>query len=384
MAGLSRRTFLGGVGAAGLGTVLGAQFANTASAAPATPDACVADPTAYIGSYTSASPAGHGLDVSGRAGTAPALKPVKTVPGVPDASWFDLSKDRRTLYVTNEGEPNGKISALNVDNPAKPRLLGAVSSKGSAPTHLSVHPSQKYVLAANYGTGTVVVLPILAGGKLGEATDLVKHVGAERDAHAHQVVSDPTGHWVLSVDLGADSVYVYKLNLGTGKLTLNQQLKLPSGAGPRHLVFHPNGRYAYIVGELRPEVTVASWDATAGKLTALSVVPAVPPGSTGDLYPGEIITSRDGRFVYATVRGPNTLATFTTADGGKTLKLVSTVVSGGNWPRHVALDATEKWFYVSNQRSGTVTWLPRDPATGLPGAVAGSLAVPSVNSVFFA
>ncbi|GAA4552861.1 lactonase family protein [Amycolatopsis samaneae] len=379
MAGLSRRTFLGGVGAAGLGTVLGAQLANAATTAT---DACVADITAYLGSYTNETPAGHGLDVSGRTGTVPTLQPVKTVPGVPNASWFGLSRDRRTLYVTDEGD-NGKIAALNVDNPAKPRLLGSKSSKGGSPTHLSVHPSQKYVLAANYGTGTVVVLPILAGGRLGDATDLAQHVGAERQAHAHQVVSDPTGRWVLSVDLGADSVYVYKLNLATGKLTLNQQLKLPSGAGPRHLVFHPNGRHAYIVGELRAEVTIASWDAGSGKLTALSVVPAVPPGTTGDQYPGEIITSRDGRFVYATVRGPNTLATFTTADDGAALKLVSTVASGGNWPRHVALDAGEKWFYVSNQRSGTVTWLPRDPATGLPGAVTGSLAVPSVNSVFF-
>ena len=333
----------------------------------------------YIGSYTSGAN-GHGLDVTNRSGAA--LNPVRTVPGITDTSWFDRSADGKTLYVTNEGDPNGYVSALNIADAANPKLLNKVSSKGGAPTHLSVHSSRKYVLAANYSSGSVVVLPILTGGKLGAATDLVTHQADSGQAHAHQVVNDPTGRWVLSVDLGADSVYVYSLDVATGKLALHQQLKLPAGAGPRHLAFDRTGTFAYILQELRPEVTVASWDAATGTLKALSVVPAVPPGSTGDLYPGEITLSKDGKFAYATVRGPNTLATFSVA--GETLKLVSTVSSGGNWPRHVALDPGENWFYVSNQRSGTVTWLPRDPATGLPGAVAGSLAVGSVNSVYFA
>ncbi|WP_410597161.1 lactonase family protein [Amycolatopsis sp. lyj-23] len=375
MTGLNRRTFLGAAAGAGAATVLGSSLASAAT----TPKGCFAGGTVYIGSYTSGA-TGHGLDVTTRSGAA--LNPVRTVPGSTDTSWFDRSADGRTLYVTNEGDPSGYVSALNIADAAKPKLLNKVSSKGGAPTHLSVHSSQKYVLAANYGSGSVVVLPILAGGKLGAATDLVTHHADAGQAHAHQVVNDPTGRWVLSVDLGADSVYVYSLDVATGKLALHQQLKLPAGAGPRHLAFDRTGQFAYILQELRPEVTVASWDAATGTLKALSVVPAVPAGSTGDLYPGEIILSRDGKFAYATVRGPNTLATFTVS--GATLKLVSTVPTGGNWPRHVALDPTENWFYVSNQRSGTVTWLPRDPATGLPGAVAGQLAVGSVNSVYFA
>ncbi|WP_410672369.1 lactonase family protein [Amycolatopsis sp. cmx-4-68] len=375
MTGLSRRTFLGATAGAGAATVLGPQFASAATTAKG----CVAGATVYIGSYTSGA-SGHGLDVSSRSGAT--LGPVRTVPGITDTSWFDRSADGRTLYVTNEGDPAGYVSALNIADVTKPKLLNKVSSKGGAPTHLSVHSSQKYVLAANYSSGSVVVLPILDGGKLGAATDLVTHQAASGPAHAHQVVNDPTGRWVLSVDLGADSVYVYSLDVATGKLALHQQLTLPAGAGPRHLTFDRSGKFAYILQELRPEVTVASWDAASGTLQALSVVPAVPAGSTGDLYPGEIILSKDGKFAYATVRGPNTLATF--AVSGASLKLVSTVSSGGNWPRHVALDPAENWFYVSNQRSGTVTWLPRDPATGLPGAVAGSLAVGSVNSVYFA
>ena len=375
MTGLSRRTFLGAAGAAGAATVLGSQVAEAATTAKG----CFAGTTAYIGSYTTGA-TGHGLDVASRSGAALSL--VRTIPGITDTSWFARGADGRTLYVTNEGDPAGYVSALNIADVTKPKLINKVSSQGGAPTHLSVHSSGKYVLAANYGSGSVVVLPILGGGKLGAATDLVTHHADSGQAHAHQVVNDPTGRWVLAVDLGADSVYVYGFAAGT--LSLHQQLKLPSGAGPRHLAFHPNGRFAYILQELRAEITVASWDAAAGKLKALSVVPAVPPGTTGDRFPGEILVAPGAKLLHATVRGPNTIASFSVSPDGAAVKLVSTVPSGGNWPRHLALDPEAQWFYVSNQRSGTVTWLPRDPATGLPGTVAGQLAVGSVNSVYFA
>jgi 6-phosphogluconolactonase (cycloisomerase 2 family) len=378
MTGLNRRIFLGAVGVAGFGTVVGSTVARASGQCTGQGDGTAI----FVSSYTSSPAPGHGLDITHRAGSNPSLVLDRTISGIADASWFDVSADRRTLYVTNEATA-GTVSALNLADPARPTLLNKKSSGGEAPTHLSVHPSQRYVLAANYSTGTVVVLPILSGGELGDATDLVKHVGAERGAHAHQVVTDPSGQWVLSVDLGADAVYIYKLNLNTGKLRLHKQVLLPSGAGPRHLAFHPNGRYAYILGELRAEVTVASWDPALGKLTLGTVVSAIPAGSTGDQYPGEVTVSADGRFVYATVRGPNTIASFGVSDGGASITRLSNVATGGNWPRHLTLDPSERWFYVANQRSGTVTWLPRDPATGLPGVVNGSLSIPQVNSVHF-
>lgn len=375
MTGLDRRTFLGAVGAAGLGTVLGSQLAN-ASEQTCAPKG---NGPIYVSSYTTT---GRGLDIAHRDANSAALVIDRTIPGISNASWFDISADRKTLYVTNEDE-NGQISALSLTDPAKPKLLNKKSAKGKHPTHLSVHSSQKYVLAANYTSGSVVVLPILAGGKLGDVVDLVQHKGAERDAHAHQIVNDPTGRWVLAVDLGADSVYVYQLDVATGKLKLNQQLKLPSGAGPRHLTFHPGGKYAYILGELRAEVTVAAWNPVTGKLTAGQIVPAVPAGTPGAQYPGEIAISKDGRFVYASVRGSDTIASFGVGEGGKSLKRLANTPVGGVYPRHFTLDPEERWFYVSSDKSGTLSWLPRDPATGLPGAVAGKLALPQVNSVFF-
>ncbi|UJW31457.1 lactonase family protein [Saccharothrix sp. AJ9571] len=374
MAGFDRRRFLGAVGAAG---AVGMTGVFTGRAAASTERAgCVV----YLGSYTTwGEPPGVGLQVATR-GSGPALTLGATVPGVDDASWLAVARDK--LYSTNELVPDGRVTTLSAGNP--PKVLGTQPVKGAGTTHLSVHPGGRYVLAANYTDGTVSVLPIRSGGTLGAPTDVVKHVGAEREAHAHQVVTDPSGRWVVAVDLGADSVYVYKLDQGTGKLTQHQQLKLPSGAGPRHLVFHPNGRYAYILGELRAEITVAAWDSNAGKLTAGAVVPTVPPTAPVPQYPAEIAISKDGRFVYASNRGEDTIATFGVGAAGAQLKRIGeNVKTGGAWPRHFTLDPSEKWVYVANQRSNTVTWLPRDPATGLLGKPAGSLTVNHVAFVLF-
>ncbi|WP_020672008.1 lactonase family protein [Amycolatopsis nigrescens] len=374
MAELGRRKFLGAVGAAGIGTIVTARAAGAETAGRG-------GGVVFVGSYTSSPPAGHGLDVASRSGAA--LRLERTVPSVPDASWFALSANRSVLYATNELVPDGAVTALSLRAPANPRVLNTQPSKGSAPTHLSVHPSGRYLLTANYGSGSVVVHPIRQDGSLAEVSDLAQHTGAERDAHAHQVVTDPSGRWVLAVDLGADSVYVYRLDLGTGKLTKHEQVVLPSGAGPRHLAFHPGGRVAYVLGELRAEVTVAAWDAARGKLTLGEVVPTVDANAPVPSYPGEIAVSPDGGFVYASNRGEDTIATFAVRDSGRAISRVGNVATGGVWPRHFTLDPSGRWIYVSNQRSGTVNWLPRDPKTGLPGRSQGSLAVPSVATVLF-
>ena len=351
MSPLPRRAFLGA-----------AALALTATPALASPKR-----TAFVGSYTGSEPAGHGLDVV-TVGN-PGLRADHTVPGVPDASWF--ARHGGVLYSTNESD-TGTVTALTVGG----KILGTQPTHGSLPTHLSVHPSGKYLLTANYGSGSVVVHPILAGGKLGEATDLVQHTAASGEPHAHQVVTDPSGRWVLSVDLGADSVYVYRLD--GGRLVLHQQLVLPAGTGPRHLAFHPSGTLAYLACEVTPVVTVLGWNAGTGTLTAGQVVETAT--SPGPNYPGEIGVSADGRFIYVSVRGEDTIATF--AVRGRNLRrLGDNVPTGGVWPRHFTFDAGQRWLYVSNQRSGTVTWLPRDPATGSLGPARGSLAVPSVAVV---
>lgn len=367
---LSRRGFLGAVGAAGavLATGLPAEAAGRNRS------------TVYIGSYT---PAGPGLQVGSVDSRSGTLTVASTVDGIANPSWFAFSCDERTLYSTNENDPAGAVTAFSLNDPRHPRVLNSQPTNGPITTHVAVHSSGRYLLAANYGSGSVSVLSLDDDGRIGPLTDLVQHTGDTRDPHAHQTVNDPTGQWVLSVDLGADSVYVYKLNEDTGKLALNQQLKLPVGAGPRHLAFHPNGRFAYILGELRSEITVAAWDAQAGTLTPGQVIGTLGGATPPQNFPAEVQVSKDGRFVYASNRGDDSIATFTVDRTGEQLTFVETVPCGGHWPRHFTLDPAGRWVYVSNQLANTVTWLSRNPVTGKLGAVAGSVAVNSVGIVLF-
>jgi 6-phosphogluconolactonase len=371
--GLNRRSFLGVIGAGGLALGSGLPAAAAGRAAS----------TVYIGSFTSwGSPPGPGLQVATADSATGGLTITGKVANVADPSFFAFSADRRTLYSTNESDP-GRVSAFGITDPQHPALLNSQPTKGAGPTHVSVHTSGRYLLAANYTSGSVTVLPLSADGRIGAATDVVQHTGDTRDPHAHQTVTDPSGQWVLSVDLGADSVYVYGLNISTGKLKLNQQLKLPVGAGPRHLAFHPDGRYAYILGELRSEITVAAWDAAAGKLTPGQVIGTLGGATPSQNFPAEIQVSTDGRFVYASNRGHDSIATFTVDEQGKALSFVNTVPTGGKWPRHFTLDPAGRWVYIANQNSNSVNWLPRDPATGKLGAPAGSVTVNTVGIVLF-
>jgi 6-phosphogluconolactonase len=328
---------------------------------------------AYVGTYTGEG--GVGLAIASVDPATGALAVGPTLPDVPDASWLACSPDGRYLYATNEQEPLGSVTALGM---AETAVLNQQSTEGSAPTHLSVHPSGRYLLTANYGSGSVAVLPLSASGRLGPLTDLVRHKGSQ--PHAHQISTDPSGQWVLAVDLGDDSVYVYRLDLDTGKLHLSDQVTVATGSGPRHLVFHPSGSQAYLVCEYSSQVIVCGWDQVSGKLTTGQVIRTV--SSEAENFPAEGVVAPDGRFLYVTNRGDNSIATF--AVHGDRIALLGTTPCGGDWPRHATLDPTGRRLYVSNQRSGTVAWLPRDPASGLLSPATGTTKATAVAMVLFA
>jgi 6-phosphogluconolactonase (cycloisomerase 2 family) len=374
MNGLARREFLGAIGALG-----GAMLIPRTQAAAKEPF------TVYLGSFSTwGNPRGRGLEIGIADPATGQLTITGTVSGVPDASFLAVSPSRRILYAVNELKPQGRVTALDIGtDPRRPSVLNTQPAGGGGPTHLSVHPSGRYLLTANYTDGTVVVHSLLPDGRIGPVTDVARHEGETRPARAHQVVLDPSGRWVVAVDLGADSLYIYKLDLAAGRLSLNHRLKLPAGAGPRHLAFHPDGRYAYILGELRSEITVAAWDAAAGRFTPGQVIGTLGEAAPPRNLPAEIQVSPDGRFVYASNRGHNSIAMFSTGAAGGRLVFDSTTPTGGAWPRHFTLDPTGRWLYVANQTSNAVTWLPRDPGTGRLGAAAGSAAANGVGMVLF-
>jgi 6-phosphogluconolactonase (cycloisomerase 2 family) len=343
---LDRREFLGFAG-----------FVTAALAVSRAVDDLAGPSTVYLG--------GFGGDLrTGELADDGTLTVTGAVAGVPDASF--LAFHDRFLYTTNEGQ--GRVTAIDRTTNA---VLNTQDSGGAGPTHVSVHPDG-YLLTAHYTSGSVAVHRLNDDGTIGERTALVRHEGTDREPHAHQVV--PAGEWVLAVDLGADSVYVY--GFADGTLTRHQQLRLPAGAGPRHLACHPAEPLVYVLGELRPEITVARWE--NGTLTPGQVIPTAAAGNS----PAEIAVSADGRYVYASNRGDNTIAAFGVSGDG--LVALGATPTGGDWPRHLALSQDGRWVYVANQKSGTVTWLPRDPVAGTLGAAAGSAPAPGVGIVAWA
>ncbi|HEY0531193.1 MAG TPA: lactonase family protein [Actinoplanes sp.] len=318
----------------------------------------------YAGSYTSSGGPGMLL------GTADPVTGALTVQvrsaAIADPSW--LAVGPHALYAISEA--NGTVSAVDPNTLAVRNTI----STGSGPAHVAVHPGGAFLFTSLYDGGATVTHPIAGDGTVKARTDSRKQGSG---SHAHEVVADPTGQYLLAMDLGRDSVFVYTLS--GNRLVLSRQVTFPTGTGPRHLAWHPNGRYAYLAGENGNNVTVCSWQ--NGVLTAVRSLPASSAAVTN--YPGEIVTSPDGRFVYVSNRGADTVGVFTVSTDGATLTPLAAPPCGGDWPRNLVLTPDAAWLYVANQNSGTITWLPVDPATGIPGAVAGSLTVPGAAQILF-
>ncbi|MGW7041290.1 lactonase family protein [Streptomyces avermitilis] len=333
---------------------------------------------AFIGSFTAAG--GLGVLTAAVDEDTGALTVLGGADGVPDPSYLALSPDGGMLYAVSE-TADGAVAAYSVEDD-KPELTAPpVPVGGSGPTHLSVHAG--HVLIANYGSGSVTAVPLRADGTpVDEGATLLQHAGAGPDPkrqqgpHAHQVLPDPSGRWVVSVDLGTDSVRVCVLH--GGALAVHREIALRPGSGPRHLAFHPDGDRAYVLNELTPMVTVCRWDPADGALKPVAETPVLPGTPEGDAYPSGIVVSPDGRFVWTATRGKDVISVLAVEKDG--LRLVTTVPCGGAWPR--ALTLAGRFLYVANERSGNVTWFAVDPTTGLPRR-GGSIEAPAASCVVF-
>ncbi|HEX6341288.1 lactonase family protein [Umezawaea sp.] len=323
----------------------------------------------YLGTYTTWPGGGTGIGLAAYDQTTGQLRSTGVFPGVANPSF--VIESGRTLYAVNE-QGNGSVTAVAVGAGGGLRIINAQSTGGADPCHLALDPSGRYLLSANYSSGSVSVHPVKADGGLGARTDLVTHQGSGPDRerqegpHAHQVLPDPAGEHLLAVDLGTDSVYSYRLDTGTGKLQLVSTATVRPGAGPRHLAFHPTGTFAYIANELDSTVVAAAYDPESGVLTPGEAVRTVPEGTpaTPRNYPAEVVVSQDGRFAYLSNRGHDSVALFAVEDGGARLRLVETVPTGGEYPRHITFDPTGRFLFAANQNSSTVTSFAVDQATG--------------------
>ncbi|WP_236238878.1 lactonase family protein [Streptomyces sp. CC228A] len=338
---------------------------------------------AFIGSFTHAG--GRGVTAASVDPATGALAITGTTDAVADPSFLALAPQGTVLYAVSETE-EGAVAAFDTTSGPVPRLLSApVPSGGSGPTHLAC--ASGHVVTAHYGSGSVSALSVRPGGSLRGVSGLVQHEGRgpdpERQAgpHAHQVVPAPGGRLLLAVDLGTDSVRVHALDPATGALTPRGGTPLRPGSGPRHLAFHPAGRHVYVLAELTPTLTVCRWNPRGGTLVPVGEVPVRPgAGESGAAYPSGVAVAPDGRFVWAAVRGDDTLAVLAVDGDGERLTPVAHVPCGGRWPRDLTVDPGGRRLYVANERSGDVTWFDIDPATGVP-SPAGSVSVPAATCV---
>jgi 6-phosphogluconolactonase len=304
-------------------------------------------------------------------------------------SCLALNAAGTRLYSSNEtdrvGENNeGTVSAFAVNRTdGQLKLLNTLRSGGAGPTYVSVHPSGRFLLVANYQGGSVAVLPILPDGSLGVATDIKKDAGTlgptkatnappgtfafsgHDRTHAHMIQADPSGRFVLHVDLGLDRIFVWKFDDRNGVLTANDPpaVSLPPGDGPRHFCFHPNGRWLYSIQEEGSNIVLFDYDAPEGRLAARQTVSSLPPAFAGSNFCSEIMVSADGRFLYAGNRLHDSIAIFSVGDAG-VLTYVAEEWTRGNYPRSFNIDPTGRFLYSCNQRGDNLAVFHVDRNTG--------------------
>jgi 6-phosphogluconolactonase len=304
-------------------------------------------------------------------------------------SWLALSPSKNYLYAANEtstyqGTKSGSVSAFQVDRSnGDLKLLNTVSSEGAGPAHLSVHPSGKYVLVANYYGGTIAVLPVGSNGELGKATDIKKDEGqlgpihatsappgsfaisGHDHPHAHMILPDPSGRFVIATDLALDQINVWKFDAERGKLSENNppSVSVPPGDGPRHFTFHPNKRWMYSLQEEGSTLIFFEYDGAQGRLTAKQTVSSLPKGVAGTNFTSEVVISADGRFLYAANRLHDSIAFFAIGATG-TLTFAGEAWTRGDYPRSITIDPTGNFLYSCNQRSDVIATFRINKKTG--------------------
>lgn len=369
----TRREFLQ---AAGSGT-LGLMFASTSDAA--TPRAeKLKELLVYVGTYTTGGKS-EGIYLYRLQLSSGELRRAGVTRGVVNPSYLALERGGRRLYAVNEvtefnGQKSGAVSAFAVDKGTSSlRFINQQPSLGGAPCYVTVSDAGRFILVANYAGGNVAVLPVGTDGSLGAAVDVKQDEGAsgvnagrQEAPHAHCVVLDRTERHAYACDLGADKIMSYRFDAARGKLTANSTAftRVKPGAGPRHLVFHPRAPRAYVMNELDSTVTVFAHDEPRGALREVQTVPALPASFAGANTGADIHLSPDGKFLYCSNRGHDSIAAFKVEGQTGKLSLVAHEPTRGRTPRNFAIDPTGAFLLVANQGSDNIVTFRIDQRTG--------------------
>jgi len=391
-----RRTFLKG-SAAWTGSL-----AFSCAQKQACADAATSKPLmAYVGTYSNPEPFkpkgklifpannGKGIHLFRVDRESGALTPAGLHEQTTSPTCLTVNAAGTRLYSTNasdtvaDGE-SGSISAFAIDRASgQIKLLNTVSSGGTGPTFVSIHPSGKFLLVANYVGGSVSVLSILENGSLGALTDVHKSVGklgakratsappgsfaisGHETPHGHMIQTDPTGKFILSAEMGLDHLLLWKLDESTGKLIPHDPpfVPLPSGDGPRHFAFHPNAKWLYSFQEESSTIVLFDFNAATGQLTPRQTISSLPSGFAGTNMASEILMSPDARYVYASNRLHDSIGIFSVGDTGE-LTRVGNEWTRGDYPRTFNFDPTGKFLYSCNQKGDAIAAFRVDQKTG--------------------
>jgi 6-phosphogluconolactonase len=324
-----------------------------------------------------------------------ACTPVTLAAKIASPTALALSADRRILYsvseLGNDGKSDGSISAFTIDPTSGGlTLLNKVSSGGGGPTYLALDRTGKALLTACYGSGRANAFRVLPDGKLGDQTASTTDYGTgpsprQKVPHAHCTVFSPGNRFVLTADLGADRIFLFRFDPATGTLTPHNPPfhQSPAGTGPRQIVFHPNGKFAYLMSELVGTVTVFAWNEKKGTLTEVQTISCFPAEGTGDRSGAGLVIRPDGRFLYTTTRSDSSIEVFAIDPAKGTLVAGQRVASGGKLPWSCAMDSDGGHLIATNLTSNAASIFDIDVTTGNLTPVASIANVPSpVCAVF--
>jgi 6-phosphogluconolactonase len=328
----------------------------------------------YFGTYTNQLSQGiyvSRLDVKTGKLSAPEL-----AAEAPNPCFINLSPDEKFLYSANSvkfnGENVGSVSAFAIDKTSgKLTLLNQKSSGGNGPCHISVDASGKILFVANYGGGNVKSISLNKDGSLGDDRNFFQFYGhgantnRQTSPHAHFMIADPSNRFALACDLGTDKIMIYKL--ADGKLTPAEIpfASVPPGSGSRHLAFSRNGKFIYVINEMGCTISTFAWDSKNGKMDLRETISALPPGVNAEknFTAAEILVSPNGKFVYATIRGHDSVSVFATTKSGQ-LKFLQNVSADGKIPRGLGIDPTGRWLIVTNQKTDNAVEFAIDKKSG--------------------
>jgi 6-phosphogluconolactonase len=378
--------------------VLGLAVALAGSVAPATRSAACrgsacAGTLVYVGTHGSGP--GEGIfaaRLDPRHGT---LIGRGLVAAIDRPTWLVADQPQHRLYSVsetgNDGRSNGSVYGFAVARGSGAlRQLGRADAAGGGTTHLALDREARMLFAANYGAGQVVAIALDAVGAPTRVQSMIQHEGngpgkRQQGPHAHGVTLDPSGRYVLSPDLGADKVFIHRFDRAAGTLSTGAQdaIDLPPGSGPRHLVFSPGGQFAFVDTELTGAVYVFRWNAARGTATPVMNVALDPVDFTGQRSAAELVVSRDGRFLYVSNRGDNTVQVFSIDQRTGALRSIQRIDAGGKSPWSVALDPSDRWLIVANEATNNLAVFARHQESGRLDHTGQSLSIPQPTALAF-